>query len=398
MNRKIYIHIGSHKTGTTSIQKALFENKNILTENNIKFFYIKPVGKKSLPGNSSDWIRFDYDNLVNSSIDSSLARRLADAGENVLISTEYFSWIFRREYIEEFYRQLSEYFDDFKIICYIRRQDSLIVSHYQQASHTFNAPANYFFGNTNSPLPAYQKHFDHYYDYNSRLGMWADVFGDKNMDIRVFQKDRLIKGDVVNDFFDIIAMPLRYAVSRENESWDFASVRTGHIMNQVNDPGPLMTKLRKCLEMRKSKSNTIINFREFLPARTHAIEFYNRYKSSNCLLNARFNISDIPAIFNEEFNYYPESGSDEWDEKTANYAILNVLHCINQLPCLDENEIDLIRDLAVKLEKKDPVTSCVLMKIAHNFRPDGPFIRNKLHEYTDHLQNRYKILMKILGK
>ena len=33
--KKIYIHIGCHKTGSTSIQHFFFKNKNILLKNNI---------------------------------------------------------------------------------------------------------------------------------------------------------------------------------------------------------------------------------------------------------------------------------------------------------------------------------------------------------------------------
>jgi len=53
---------------------------------------------------------------------------------------------------------------------------------------------------------------------------------------------------------------------------------------------------------------------------------------------------------------------------------------------LESKEIDLIRDLAIKLESSDLQLSLDLMKVAHKLRPQGKFIKKKLELYEAKLK------------
>lgn len=388
MNRKLYIHIGSHKTGTTSIQRTLYENRGALKKRRITFFCITPEGARNPTGNSSDWIRFDCKDLVHSTIHHNLADKLGDTGTNVLISTEYFSWLFDNDTVRTFHENLCRHFTEFKVICYLRRQDRQLVSHYQQASRAYNTPAYWFFGSQNCALPTYQPHFDCYLDYYKRLGFWGDVFGDANMAIRIFEPRELVDGDAVNDFFNVINVPLGRTYTRENKSRGFVQTKAGHLMNQSGITYPH----RPPIERQLNAISALSGSRLLLPTRSSAMALYDRYKEGNRKLNERFQVNAQPWLFDEDFSRYPEEKRDEWDEASANDAILSILKGVRDIPFLEEHEIDLVRDLAVKLENKDSLAAHALMQIANKFRPQGPFIRNKLAELKERVQIRYKLL------
>lgn len=57
---------------------------------------------------------------------------------------------------------------------------------------------------------------------------------------------------------------------------------------------------------------------------------------------------------------------------------------------MSNNEIDYLRDLAVKMEKEDISDSYKIMSIVEKFRPNGPFIKKKLNEYSLYTKKKNK--------
>ena len=68
------------------------------------------------------------------------------------MSAEDLSWIFDRGEIEALASELSKYFE-VCIIAYVRRQDLLAVSHFQEGSKHFERPAARYYGFSNGALP-----------------------------------------------------------------------------------------------------------------------------------------------------------------------------------------------------------------------------------------------------
>ncbi|MBN2825779.1 MAG: hypothetical protein JXQ76_10665, partial [Campylobacterales bacterium] len=205
--KTLYIHIGQHKTGSTSLQQVLFDNREKLTQENFSFFAVDQKNEIIQNGNSNCWVSLNKENIKSlGCIDSpkELAFNLAQLPDDVIISAEHFSWIFHKEPLIEFKEELSKYFDKIIIIVYIRRQDKQIISHHQQASKCKNSPARFVYGDDLKAIPAYHETHRLYLDYNKRIGMWGDVFGDDNMMIRVFDTKSLYQGDIVLDFLNLL--------------------------------------------------------------------------------------------------------------------------------------------------------------------------------------------------
>ena len=133
-NKIIYIHIGPHKTGTTTIQHALLKNEVTLFENGI----LSPKTGRSFPISAANhnlaWEligksdkRFDpkigtWEDLVHE-------MKLKDEYKKVILSSESFSSLAKNQ-IDKI-RKILEGYQVF-IIIYLRRQDEVLQSTWVQ--------------------------------------------------------------------------------------------------------------------------------------------------------------------------------------------------------------------------------------------------------------------------
>ena len=96
-NRTLYIHIGCHKTGTTSIQRTLQNNKHTLTHRGIQFFFRNfDNGKNELPDLHS-WLTYDEERIpgeMRLRDVERLAQELSQLESDVIISSENFSFVY----------------------------------------------------------------------------------------------------------------------------------------------------------------------------------------------------------------------------------------------------------------------------------------------------------------
>ena len=128
MERTLILHIGNHKTGTSSIQRSLFLEKKTLHSHGFSLFHER-MSRLKTRGNTSCWIETTPDNICRSAvIRKGLAKRLAGTEQNVIMSAESFSWIFDVDVLRTFYQELRKYFDRITVICYLRRQDKQAIS------------------------------------------------------------------------------------------------------------------------------------------------------------------------------------------------------------------------------------------------------------------------------
>lgn len=129
---QVILHIGPHKTGTTSIQAFLSSNRNVLSERGILY----PDAGRGRIGKPQHWhfgdaiARGDKEYLVKFQKDlSAEIERLSPS--TLLFSTEVLS---REAIHEDNFRTIREIFDSaqIKILLFLRRQDSLLASRYAE--------------------------------------------------------------------------------------------------------------------------------------------------------------------------------------------------------------------------------------------------------------------------
>jgi len=321
MKNTLYLHIGNHKTGTTSIQKILANNSEFLAKHDISFFSENTRDKYVKHGNTNDWISIEPKQLQNGiggfvkNVDE-LASKLVDLPhDTVIISAEAFSWIFEKQPIQILHDALSKHFEQIKIIVYLRRQDEQVISHHQQGSKGPDRPEASFYGNDPRAIPLNIAHHHYYMNYYERISLWADIFGDANLIVKIFDKNQLKDHDVVSDFFSILNLSKpEQTLEKLNESNGFERTKVGHLLNNHIENKKLHDHLISYLG----------NEGKMLPSKIQAQEYYKHYYESNKKLEKRFNVS-----FDETFDKYPDREQDIWDETNANEAISNLLIAIN---------------------------------------------------------------------
>lgn len=363
--KKLFLHIGTHKTGTSSIQKALFENRSLLEDQGFYYFCTDyDLVEKHQP---QQWINlhgFDEPRLRDP---DKLIQLLGDIKhENIILSTESLSWF----YSEDSIRHLHQVFSDFDVyvICYIRRQDQQLVSYLQEGSKNRHKPSAVYYQHPVVSLPDINR-FD-YLDYNTTLTRYAEIFGKEKLIVRVFEKEKLVGGDSVSDFSNILKIEGVPACS-VNRSLSFFQQKIGHLVGLSDLSNHQLEYLIRKNAPKEGK---------MLPSIHRAQEFYEQFKIGNSQLNSLLNISDKEDIFSDDFSSYPEQPSDQWEESTANRAIISILNSVHasvhkkdtEYQILLNDYIELLRLYAADAKSSENVRTAI--EAAYKSRPKNESI------------------------
>lgn len=208
---KCIVHIGTEKTGTTSIQSFLYSNKDTLRVHGI--LITKSAGKRTHWGLAAAAYalnrRDDYTQKRGLQSDAELskhqARIIASLKDEVMNAKTAHTVIFSSEQIHSRLRSMGEVrnlkkiltdigFDDIQIILYLREQAELINSLHN---------TSVLYGGTEQPKgPNRNEHEQNICDHKQSLQRYSDVFGKANVTPRLFCKDAFVDGSLIRDFMD----------------------------------------------------------------------------------------------------------------------------------------------------------------------------------------------------
>ena len=365
--RRLFLHIGAHKTGTTALQQGLHHNRILLqalgcsyasgaTAAHLHGYVGSVTPGRFLP---QGFMLLDHEGLS--------ARLAAADTDTVVASSENFSFFFQKPAIAALADTLRQQFDQIRIVTYLRRQDRHAVSHHQEGAKIYRQLEGELWGHAPNALPDPSPAHDLYLDYNQRLGLWADVFGDDALDIRVYDRKLLKDGDIFSDFLALLKFEVRglQSVGDRNVSLGAAQTKTGHLMNSIG----IRPKVADTILTRIPPAGRL------LPGRAQAQAFLDRYVDTNRALNRRFRISAEPDLFPMDFSDYPETPHSDWTEAGANAAMLAVLGQLNDAqPPIAALTADDLRTAAHALQTTNPDMALRLITAAHALRPTGPAI------------------------
>jgi hypothetical protein len=191
MKEECILHIGMHKTGSSSIQATLYENfihneyeYLRLRKDYSVFMYtifqkdvIHPYLIKKGIGETVDRLRIKYRKELEQKILGSDKSRIIISGEGI-VSIDQHYLIYLRNF-------LSKYFKKTTVIAYVRPPVSYIQSHFQQKIKNG-------FDSFNLSLS--------YPNYRDKFGKFDKLFGKENVLLFKFDPNSLKDGDVVHDF------------------------------------------------------------------------------------------------------------------------------------------------------------------------------------------------------
>lgn len=316
--RRILLHIGTEKTGTSSIQHFLSKNRAALAAEG--FVYPRFTGADGgsqwgvvaavlkRPWETEIGARLGigdeaeadaYRQQLLESIDGEL---LACPGCHTLIlSSEHFhSQLRTAAGLRVLKSLLGRWSDNVHILVYFRRQDRVAVSLYSTKLKTGQAEPRVFSPVKNDSLP-------YYYDYERIYANWAEVFGEGAVQVGLFERQHLAGGDLLTDFCGRAGIDEngKFRPGRVNQSLSEAGVQMLLELNRQwpKEPlsGPNFSREQLMASIAREHPG-----RSFPVTRAQAQAFYACFAAGN----ARLAKAVFPALegllFDEDFSDYPE--------------------------------------------------------------------------------------------
>ncbi|MCV3538171.1 hypothetical protein L8Y19_03550 [Campylobacter lari] len=216
-----YVHIGTPKTGTTTIQNFLFENRSKLKQN--KFLYPLSIEKDKqhwkLVTLSCEFQKKadSYNNVFFDKLKNEIDDKIS-----TIFSSEGFVWSIgdKKNILGLKNLLILLGFTKIFIILYIRNPADLMISFSSQDIKN----AHQYISYETSP----EKHFKKYnFDYKWICESWGEVFGKENLIVRLFDKNEFYQGDLLKDFIHSIGLEWddEFIIPpKQNESLDLLGI------------------------------------------------------------------------------------------------------------------------------------------------------------------------------
>lgn len=197
----VYLHVGMSKTGTTAIQRFLYENADAMSRVGVCY----PDNYRDVDRGFEDWAHHILSHKWGGWLDPAvfpvspeqaweqLDENIAERTETIILSSERFQDLL----VQSNYAKILKYVQNMvaprrlRIIGYVRRQDDFAESHFKElVKNSFNKTS----------LDDYVKDLPAFYDYNAFFGRCAEVVGAENVIVRVFDERCFVGGSLIEDF------------------------------------------------------------------------------------------------------------------------------------------------------------------------------------------------------
>ncbi|NQV07872.1 hypothetical protein HQ535_15125 [bacterium] len=231
MTRRLILHIGQHKTGSTSIQKALFGHRAQLAECGFDYFadranHSQPMRELFEPDHFTGYRRLPPDEIAarQSTIWSGLMRQIEATDHDFIVSGEGLT-LWQRDSVERLVNELAGLFDDWMVIAYVRPPRSLVGSWAQQRLKR-GVTLSGIPEPTAPPAPLYRFF----------LEKWIELAGSERVRLRLFHPTTIHPGNpLLADFARLVGIPTDFLTGIEapaaNPSMTMSS---GNVLSAVN--------------------------------------------------------------------------------------------------------------------------------------------------------------------
>jgi hypothetical protein len=194
--KRIYLHIGLPKTGTTAIQNFLFKFSEELKSEGI--LYSRNLGSRSHDSSlRSGHHSLAYDVLGTHGYSDGLCWNQlleevrSSTSDTAVISAETF-WLCSDTEIRKVAKYLESYF--VKVVVYLRNPLNFVVSLYKQRIKTGHS------------YQSFRDFIDEFYtSYGYTLTKWASVFGKENIKVCIYDKVKVNPG-LEEDFLHLLSI------------------------------------------------------------------------------------------------------------------------------------------------------------------------------------------------
>lgn len=328
---KCTLHIGTAKTGTTSIQSFFYKNREeLLQKYNVLYPEFIPefrtgeshrslsyyaAGDKLLDDpkwnvrNTSEkheWqkkFKAYFRKGMGHQFELSFANRvkrmlgLAPNCTHYFFSSEHLhSRITNQSQVASIIELLSEFFDEINVVVFLKPQSSLAVSRFSTALKSGKIKDDAFSSITERRI---------FYNYEKFLNWWVRLLGEKSITIRLMDDSSPLPLDSVDEMCNILnidknSLAIPNSVRNSylcGQSLEFLYVLNDFIHNHNLD---LTADFRKSIIHSLERNQSPVRK---LPARRSAFEFDQKYLVSNQRLAQQFHLNQ--PLFTVNYDKYP---------------------------------------------------------------------------------------------
>lgn len=316
--RRCVLHIGTEKTGTSTIQRFLSRNRQQLAQDGIVY----PAATGRSGGSQWGFVACSQEKPWGSDVGAAFGIHSAEdreqyreqlrrslrsefdavpAADTLLISSEH---LHSRLQNEQGIARLREFLDlwveEYEIVVYFRRQDRVAVSYYSTKIKAGNPEPVLFHGAPKGQLP-------YYFDYDRIYDNWSAVFGPESIRARLFSPREWVSGDLVQDFCILCGLSVdkKHFPKPENESLSQAGV---DFLLELNRRMPNMVdgKRNPRRDALANRVSELCKGKNWPASRADAKAFFERFADSNARLKEKAFPGRSEPLFDDDFSDYPE--------------------------------------------------------------------------------------------
>ena len=322
--KTLYIHIGTPKTGTTSIQNFCGLNREKLREQGVLYpimnyhYERKSVNRncyfltgtiKENGTRNKEKEKQVFDNELQYIVDC------FKENDTILLSDESIWWATstRRKGLWKDLKKHSEQHNyQIKVIVYLRRQDQFMMSRYNQRLKT--------------DFVASTQNFDEYFadmngrfkcvmDYRDRIDNIAKSISKENVIVKRFDRNYFYNGDLNQDFLNILGVKVDDSFQQLKETANTGiSVQSGEIKRVLNRLKPItMAENNKLLEILNECENVLPESNTSLMSTDEVKNFMEQFVDSNESIVDEY-IGDGKPLFD-----YTYKETTAWNYNDKNY-------------------------------------------------------------------------------
>lgn len=291
--KTVYLHVGAPKTGTTTLQYFLYENRNVLEEKGICY----PDFQFPFPGiafnrNAHFLIQRVYDHKKKrmrqeeKQIFETGFQKLEEFLENhdTVVLSEESIWNEKEmttKKFEKIRKKLSDMNATLKVIVYLRRQDLLMPSYWAQLVKSRLTLSFEEFISSGS----YKRYR---VDYAKRLEEISTAIGKENVIVRVYEKQQFEGSNhtLISDFLHLFHLPLteefQITDSMRNARLQKRSLELKRILNQnpvYQDKKSFLIPLLEQIQFEKEITNFPV--KEYYFSSEEQLSFLKLFEESN---------------------------------------------------------------------------------------------------------------------
>lgn len=348
--KTLYIHIGTPKTGTTSIQNFCGLNREKLKEQGVLYPIMNyHYERKSVNRNGYFLTGTIKENGTRNKekekqVFNNELQYIVDCFKDydtILLSDESIWWATstRRKGLWKDLKKHSEQHNyQIKVIVYLRRQDQFMMSRYNQKLKTD------FIASTQS--------FDEYFadmngrfkcvmDYRERIDNIAKSISKENVIVKRFDRNYFYNGDLNQDFLHILGVKVddRFQQLKETANTGI-SVQSGEIKRVLNRLKPItMADNNKLIKILKECEEVLPESNTSLMSTDEVKAFMEQFVDSNESIVDEY-IGDGKPLFD-----YTYKETTAWDYNDKNYNEELILFFVNTIDSVYKENKQLKKEL-----------------------------------------------------